>query len=201
MRIIIKPTGLLIILALLSVLGFLAFRKSKPAPTAMVATPAAVASARPTTATGANLLKPTDDPANWQTEQIDGAALRLGAGSEGELQVTIQKGSKDDWKLKIFQAGLDLPEGATVHLHYKARTVPAQSLKVWADAEPGAGQEYRVIWKDWGESRSYTTEWQDYDFSFVAEKPTPGHSRAPVFPLGNATGTIYLKDATLTVER
>jgi len=194
LNIIIKPLGIACIVIIVIGLSIAAFRR----PQAAVETSGVVASAAPT---AHQILVAPADPAKWTLEAVNGAKATLSkgdGGDTGDLQLSVQKKTGVDWNVTLYRGGLTFKDGDTVTIRYKARAVPAQTLKIWAATGGAAG--YHEIWKDWGMQVNYTPQWQDYSFTFKAMKPALNDSRAPVFSMGNGSGTLYLKDVSVEVK-
>lgn len=49
--------------------------------------------------------------------------------------------------------------------------------------------------------KTYTPQWQNYEFTFISDNPQNAPARGPLFALGTAKGTLFLKDVELTVSR
>jgi len=204
MQIIIKPLGVILLLATIGGLTYLAFQKQR---TAMLQDkPLAVSTTSPLPATVTpsagpaigNLLHDPADPKSWELTAAGGAAadiLRGDGGASGDLKIVIKKTTGQDWQLTLRQSGLDFKNGDKVTIRFSGRSEPAQTLKVWADAA-----DNHPIWANWGTEVAYTPEWKDYTYTFPADKPIAHKSNAPVFALGMGKGTVFLKNISVTAQ-
>jgi len=207
MQIIIKPLGVILLIATIGGLTYLAFQKQRAATlqdvptTAMTPSAAITASASITATAGAvtgNLLRSPADPKNWELTAAGGAAADVLAGdggTSGDLKIVIKKTTGQDWQLTLRQGGLDFQNGDKVTIRFSGRSEPAQALKVWADAA-----DNHPIWTNWGTEVAFTSEWKDYTYTFAADKPVAHKSNAPVFALGMGKGTVFLKNISVTVQ-
>jgi len=168
---------------------------------AVASTPATVAApaaspASPTTVTAApkNLLKPTAKVGNWQFEQLEDAAGTI--ATEGDaLAVTVTKVDGTEWHLQAFQPGLDLKEGRTYVVTFKARAAAQRPAQIYAGVNE---DDYHPIGLD--EVIDLTPAWRDLTFTFTADSVAAKNNRLG-FSLGQEKGTVWLKDVTLAEKQ
>jgi hypothetical protein len=129
----------------------------------------------------------------WVLENHGGARSSLGAipGGETGVRWTITRPGEADWHLQLNRPSLDLAEGGSFRLTFRARGDASRpiSITVMLDQEPwspcGLQAEARLA-----------TGWQRFSYDFVAAGTRPRHVRVNFSAL-NRTGTIDLADVSL----
>ncbi|HTZ21602.1 MAG TPA: carbohydrate binding domain-containing protein [Opitutaceae bacterium] len=158
------------------------------APVAAPANPAAV------TAAPKNLLKPTAKVENWQFEQLEEAAGTI-ATADDALAITVTKVDGTEWHLQAFQPGLDLKEGQTYVVTFKARAAAKRAAQIYAGVNE---DDYHPIGLD--EVIDLAPAWHDFTFTFTADSVAAKNNRLG-FSLGQEKGPVWLKDVTLTEKK
>ena len=138
----------------------------------------------------ANLLKPTNKPENWRLEQHEQATGKMTAEDDAILfEVTEVDGT--DWHVQAFQTPLDLKDGKTYVLTFKAKAAADRTMQVNA----GIDQE---DWHSIGlqENVDLTKDWKDYKYEFKADQVVAMKSRVG-FQMGGDKGKIWVKEMVL----
>lgn len=108
------------------------------------------------------------------------------------VSVRIGSNPGPDWHVQAGISGLDLQDGATYTLKFRAKS----------DRDRTAGVEAALDEDDWhsvglSNTFSLTGDWKNYKFVFTAERAHPNHNRI-TFILGGATGTVDIADLSLS---
>jgi cystathionine beta-lyase/cystathionine gamma-synthase len=140
-----------------------------------------------------NLLKPTNSPDTWRLEQIEeGKGAMKAAGDAIQFDVTHVDGT--EWHVQAFQVDLDLKEGQTYAVTFKAKASAARSMILVAMIDEDDWHEIGLH-----EDIYLRTEYQSYEFTFRATDVVKKKNRIG-FMFGQETGSIFLKDMTLTAK-
>lgn len=148
---------------------------------------------RGVTPPGPDMLGPQE---NWIVEQHEGTKAALtpqpsASNTAPDAQITITQTDGTDWHLQAHITGLDLQEGATYTLTFRAkvdkeRTIPMQTRLDQPD--------WRFIGLD--DTAKLGTDWQTYRYTFMAHDVVPRHARLS-WMLGAQTGTVWISDVVL----
>ncbi len=108
------------------------------------------------------------------------------------LKITVNSNAGPDWHVQAHVTGLDLKEGDTYTLRFKARSSKAQSVRVSATLDVDD-------WRNLGLNPEVPlkTDWQDYKFSFRAGRGLKDHARI-AFALGSCRGTIEIRELSVS---
>lgn len=140
-----------------------------------------------------NLLKPTNKEDSWQFQQSGTAKGSLKA--DGEAMVfTITDIDDTNWHVQAAQTGLDLADGKDYVLKFQIKASEPRNVSIAAIIDQD----------DWHGVGLYETFAVDKDFSsqeftFTASNTLPKKNRLN-FDLGEAKGTVTVKDVTLTAK-
>jgi hypothetical protein len=121
--------------------------------------------------------------------EAEGELLPLGDGPPAHFHVGSVDGT--DWHVQASFAGLDLAEGKTYTVTFKARADQPRSMGVYAGLDVA---DWHHIGLD--TTAQVGTDWQTYTYTFDAEDVVANHDRL-VFLLGNQTGDVWLRDVQL----
>ena len=138
-----------------------------------------------------DLLAPPTDPANWQLYTAGGAQAALCRdGTALRLDITAIDGFSDH--LKWFQRGIDLKEGHTYTLRFRARADTLRDMRVEACLDQ---PDYHNV----GLKRiaPLLPQWQVFSETFVATQVLANDTDVPRFIVGDHPGKIWLTDVSL----
>src|SRR5579883_1085812 len=143
-----------------------------------------------TTPPGPSILRTPTDPTSWYMEQRPPAAADLSADGDA-LLANVTKVDGTAWHIQLEEAGLDIKNGATYTVQFRAKADAQRDLNVYC----GIDQD---DWHHIGLDRTVplTPDWQTFTLTFDAENTLPAHDRL-TFVLGNQTGKVWLSDITL----
>ena len=158
------------------------------------------------TPTGPGLLTPASQ---WSSEHqgtsqaeliqtppdaMDGGPISPnGAGSRRRgiivasgAQVNITQKDGTDWHVQVHQTGLDLHNGDTYTITFRAKADKERTLPVAASLDEDD-------WHNVGLSANaaLTAEWKTFRYVFAAHDTAPNHNRI-AFTLGGQTGTVWI---------
>lgn len=144
-----------------------------------------------TTPPGPNLVTSAADPTSWVVEQHNpGSAASLSAAGDALLaDVTAVDGTA--WHVQIDQVGLDLHDGETYTLSFRAKADSPRTMDVYAGLDQA---DWHHVGLD--TSANLTTDWQTFKFTFDAAQTAPNHNRV-TFVLGDKAGQVWLSDVQL----
>jgi hypothetical protein len=141
-----------------------------------------------------NLLVSPNDHAKWTWMQ--GTLVSAGlSDDQGGLRFDIKQTNNNVGDLELSKLDVVLKAGQAYHLTFKARAL--EPHKVWLYASHGGMNGYQTT-MGLATDVNVSTEWKDYDFGFTATNADGKKDRAPVFALGDAPGTVWIKDISLT---
>jgi len=127
----------------------------------------------------------------WTWENHNNADMQA-SGDGGAFTATIRSNDGPDWYIQATLLGLDLAEGSTYTLRFKARSTKVQTVRVDMTLD-------QADWHNLGLSGSVAlkAEWQDYSFTFRAKGVVKDHARV-AFAIGNARETLEIKELALS---
>jgi hypothetical protein len=140
-----------------------------------------------------NLLKPTNKVESWRLEQVDGGKAEIKADDES-VSVLVSAVDSTNWHVQLVQSDLDLKDGVTYTLKFKARSPESVSISINAMID-------QEDWHEIGlhEDLYLTKEYKDYSYDFTANGTTSKKNRIS-FVLGNDKGLTQIKDVTLVAK-
>ncbi len=136
------------------------------------------------TPTGPSLLSPASA---WSSEH-QGTSQAAFLPEGGGIKTSITQTDGTDWHVQVHQTGIDLHDGATYTVTFRAKADAARPLPVAA----GLDQD------DWHSiglqaTAALSTDWKPFSYVFTAHDTVPGHARL-AFTLGGSTGTVWIGD-------
>jgi lysophospholipase L1-like esterase len=136
------------------------------------------------------LLKPTNSLDSWNFEEhVDGKGT-IKVDGENIVFETTKLGS-ENWHVQAYQLELDLKEGATYELSFKASSPQSRRMSVTA----GIGEE---DWHSIGlfEEIFLDKKHREYKFTFTASDVKPKNNRLG-FVLGDEVGSVMVSEMSL----
>ncbi len=106
------------------------------------------------------------------------------AASVMRAEITQTDGTA--WHVQVHQTGLDLHEGETYTVTFRAKADTAHPLPVAASLDQ---DDWHNIGLD--ENAPLTNDWKDFSYVFTAHDTVPSHARL-AFTLGGQTGTVWI---------
>lgn len=140
------------------------------------------------------LLRPLTEISAWRWNLVEPAEGRasLERDADGDfLRAETIRTSDKVWHVQFGAFGVSLQNGVTYVLTFRAKASAARTvgLSVTRDVANYQGNGL-------SENPELSTDWQPYSFTFTAKDTLANHSRVN-FTLGNATGTVFLRDFSL----
>ena len=140
-----------------------------------------------------NLLKPTNKAESWRLEKAGDAKSEMKIEEDAVVFATSAVDSTD-WHVQAVQTNLDLKDGKTYAIKFKAKSPDVVSITVNA----------MIDQEDWhqiglNEEVQLTKEYKDFGFDFTANETVSKKNRIS-FVLGGSKGTVSLKEVTLTTK-
>lgn len=141
-----------------------------------------------------NLLKPTNKLESWRLEKVGDAKSEMKIDEEAIVFTTTAVDSTD-WHVQAVQTNLDLSDGKTYTIKFKAKSPDQISITVNA----------MIDQEDWhqiglNEEVSLGKEYKDFSFDFTPNDTVSKKNRIS-FVLGASKGTVSLKNVTLTAKK
>lgn len=140
-----------------------------------------------------NLLKPTNKVDSWRLEQAGDAKAEMKIEDDSVVFRTTTIDSTD-WHVQAVQTNLDLKDGKTYTIKFKAKSPD----------EIGITLNAMIDQEDWhqiglNEEVQLRKEFKDFSFEFTANDTVAKKNRIS-FVLGNSKGIVYVKDLTLNAK-
>ncbi len=103
------------------------------------------------------------------------------------MQVAITQTDGTDWHVKVHQTGLDLHDGETYTVTFRAKADKARTVPVSAGLD-------QADWHNVGLSAKADVgaDWKTYTCVFIAHDTVPAHCRV-AFTLGGQAGTVWIE--------
>jgi hypothetical protein len=114
------------------------------------------------------------------------------SGAAPPMRVTIDAVDGTSWHVQTHLAGLDLKEGNSYTVRFRAKADRPRKLHVNAGLDQA---DWHHIGLD--ADAELTPEWKNFAFTFTAAQIVPQHSRI-AFILGDKTGTVDISDFSLS---
>ncbi|HEY3329779.1 MAG TPA: carbohydrate binding domain-containing protein [Capsulimonadaceae bacterium] len=147
----------------------------------------------PNDKTATNLLFPTNDPASWNYWFLDKGSSSIVADGDS-LKVTVGKVEEKAWKSCLVQQDLPLVEGTNYVLKFRAKASAARAIQFVTQMQGGDFHGVGFV-----QAPTLSTEWQTFTYPFTAINITSEGVQLAV-QVGQATGTVWLADMTLTAS-
>ena len=140
-----------------------------------------------------NLLKPTNKEDSWRLEKAGDAKSEMKIEDDAVVFRTTVVDSTD-WHVQAVQTNLDLKNGKTYTIKFKAKSPDEVAITVNAMID-------QVDWHQIGlnEEVQLRKEFKDFSFEFTASDTVEKKNRIS-FVLGNSKGTVSIKDLTLIAK-
>lgn len=141
---------------------------------------------------GINLVAPITTAGNWQFVLAGSARGTMTADGSGGALFAMDAVDGTDWHAMFWFTDLDLHDGHSYVLRYRARADAPRHITAKAQVDGG---DYHPIGLN--EDVSLTTDWKPYTHTFQAAKTGQGNNQI-VFLLGQQAGRVWLSDISLT---
>ncbi len=139
------------------------------------------------------MLKPTNKEDSWQFQQFGTGQGSLKA--DGETMVfTITDIDDTNWHVQAAQTGLDLTDGKDYVLKFQIKASEPRNVSIAALIDQ---DDWHVV--GLAETFAVDKDLGKQEFTFTASNTLPKKNRLN-FDLGEAKGTVTVKDVTLTVK-
>ena len=140
-----------------------------------------------------NMLKPTNKADTWRLEQAGDAKAELKIEDDSVVFRTTAIDSTD-WHVQAVQTNLDLKDGKTYAIKFKAKS----------PEEVGITLNAMIDQEDWhqiglNEEVQLRKEFKDFSYEFTANDTVSKKNRIS-FVLGNSKGIVYIKELTLIAK-
>lgn len=146
-----------------------------------------------TTATAGELLKDPDKASSWKLLVDDAAAVKM-TEADGAFRFDVTRIAKEKWRAQVMQTLTGLRSGTPYTLRFSAKASTAREFEIRCQHQGGS----------WGGATGWippvklTTQWQPFTVPIVFEQVDEKEQiRAPIFVLGSATGTYWVKEISL----
>ena len=138
-----------------------------------------------------NLLKPTNKVESWQFEQHESAKGAVSVDAEA-IVFDVTESDGTDWHVQAEQVGLDLKDGKTYVVTFKAKASAVRAVVLGA----------AINQDDWhsiglSESVELTKDWKDYSYEFKADQTVASKNRIGL-SFGTEKGKVWVKEMMLT---
>jgi len=140
-----------------------------------------------------NLLKPTGKEDSWLFQQFGTGKGSLKA--DGDAMVfTITDIDDTNWHVQAVQNGLDLVDGKGYVLKFQIKASEPRNVSIAALIDQ---DDWHVV--GLAETFAVDKDFSKQEFTFTASNTVPKKNRLN-FDLGEAKGTVTVKDVTLTAK-
>ena len=141
--------------------------------------------------TDPSLLAPPGDPASWQL-YAGGEARAVLHGEGGVMRLDIGSVDGVSAHLKCFQRGINLQEGRTYTLRFRAKADKLRDMQVEACLDQ---PDYHNV--GLGRIAPLLPEWQKFSETFTATHVLANDTDVPRFVVGDRAGTIWFSDVSV----
>ncbi|MEQ1825662.1 MAG: carbohydrate binding domain-containing protein [Pirellula sp.] len=140
-----------------------------------------------------NLLKPANKADSWRLEQVEGGKAEMKV-DEDSVTFKVTAIDSTDWHVQAVQTNLDLKDGTTYVLKFKARSPDEVTMSVNAMIDQ---EDWHTIglW----EEITLGKEYKEFTSEFDANSTVPKKNRIS-FVMGNYKGEIQIKDVSLRAK-
>lgn len=141
-----------------------------------------------------NLLQPTTNPGAWQILTYGGAAATL-ARENSALRVTVSHATGGAWDIQLSPHQTAVKEGESYTVRFRAWSSVARTITVSSGTST---PPYHPVGLD--KKIEIGPEHKLYTLTFRAANTIPadkGVNIAPIFPVGDSPGTLFLSDISL----
>ena len=140
-----------------------------------------------------NLLKPTNKEDSWRLEQAGDAKAVMKIEEDSVVFRTTAIDSTD-WHVQAVQTNLDLKDGKTYTIKFKAKSPEEVAITVNAMIDQDDWHQIGL-----NEEVQLRKEFKDFSFEFTASDTVAKKNRIS-FVLGNSKGIVYLKELSLSAK-
>ncbi len=140
-----------------------------------------------------NLLKPTNKEDSWRLEQAGDAKAVMKIEEDSVVFRTTAIDSTD-WHAQAVQTNLDLKDGKTYKIQFKAKSPEEVAITVNAMIDQDDWHQIGL-----NEEVQLRKEFKDFSFEFTASDTVAKKNRIS-FVLGNSKGIVYLKELSLSAK-
>jgi hypothetical protein len=147
-----------------------------------------------TAASAGELLKSPGNAASWDLNVTGEAAVKM-TQSDGAFRFDVTRLDKEKWRAQFMQVLTGLRPGTPYTLKFSAKASTPRTFEIWCQHQGDS----------WAPATGYippaklTTQWQQFTLPIVFENVNEKQEiRAPIFVLGTATGTFWLKDISFS---
>lgn len=143
-------------------------------------------------ALAADLMVNANEPASWTLEPHENVQAEI-RQEDGGVRVDVNRNSNERWHLQLHQMDKSLIPGKAYVLKFQARASAPRKMGVVTV------QQQDDPWRNYGGSTDVdlTTTWKQYTLKFRVVPDATGKMRAPTLQLGDATGSVWLRNFTL----
>ena len=143
------------------------------------------------TPTGPGLLSPVLSPWSLEHQGTSQADLNIPAGISAPFAAPviwthITQVDGTAWHVQVHQTGLDLHNGATYTVTFRAKADKERTMPVAASLDQ---DDWHNVGMD--ANAALTTDWKPFSYVFTAHDTVPNHARL-AFTLGDQTGTVWI---------
>ena len=131
---------------------------------------------------GPNFLSPASE---WTSEHQGTTQATFQPDASG-IKTSVTQTDGTIWHVQAHQTGIDLHEGATYTVTFRAKADSARTLPVAASLDQS---DWHNVGLD--ANAALTTDWKPFSYVFTARDIVPGHARL-AFTLGDQTGTVWI---------
>jgi len=127
---------------------------------------------------------------NWETYKHSSINADLSINNNGNATYAIYNGSNAYWKLQLLQRGLNLQQGITYRVKFKARASYNRNIQVSGSNNSDNTEYFKEI-------IGIKTSWDDYEFEFTMNNANDANSRLNFRLGGNSNLYVYIDDVIL----
>ena len=123
-----------------------------------------------------------------QAEMTLVGTLPARSGYFPDVRADVTQTDGTDWHVQTHQVGLDLTDGTTYTVTFRAKADKARAMPLGASLD-------QADWHNVGltANTALTTDWKPFHYVFTAHDTVPNHARL-AFTLGGQTGTVWISD-------
>ena len=140
-----------------------------------------------------NLLKPANKLESWRLEKAGDAKSEMKIEEDSVVFRTTVVDSTD-WHVQAVQTNLDLKDGKTYTIKFKAKSPDEISITVNAMIDQDDWHQIGL-----NEEVQLRKEFKDFSFDFTASDTVEKKNRIS-FVLGNSKGTVSIKELSLIAK-
>jgi hypothetical protein len=140
-----------------------------------------------------NLLKPTNKPDSWRFEQHETGKGTMTVDGDA-IVFTVTEAGGEAWHVQVFQVNLDLKDGKSYEVTFKAKAEQPRTMNVWAGIDE---DDWHNIGLD--EPVEVTKEFKEFKYTFTANDTRAKKNRIG-FILGSEKGKVSVQDVKLVAK-